>query len=78
VLKNTPAYMGMRGHRRAEHDDRPAAPFSPPWYVDEVTDGFCVRDDRGKDRGRSSLDLVEAVSMAIGRDLLSEEPPRRL
>jgi hypothetical protein len=20
--------------------------FPPPWYVDEVADGFCVRDDR--------------------------------
>ena len=29
-------------------------------------------------RGKSSLDLVEAVSMATGRALLSEEPPRRL
>jgi AAA domain len=29
-------------------------------------------------RGKSSLDLVEAVSMAIGRPLLSEEPLRRL
>jgi hypothetical protein len=22
--------------------------FPPPWYVDEVADGFCVRDDRGQ------------------------------
>jgi hypothetical protein len=22
--------------------------FPTPWYVDEVTDGFCVRDDRGQ------------------------------
>jgi len=22
--------------------------YPPPWYVDEVADGFCVRDDRGQ------------------------------
>jgi hypothetical protein len=22
--------------------------FPRPWYVDEVADGFCVRDDRGQ------------------------------
>ena len=26
----------------------PPRRFPPPWYVDEVTDGFCVRDDRGQ------------------------------
>jgi hypothetical protein len=28
--------------------DRPAPPLPPSWYVDEVADGFCVRDDRGQ------------------------------